>query len=187
MPKRRRLNRELVIAQAVEMADEAGDINAVSLTALARGLKIRPPSLYNHIAGQEDLHSGMAEFALAKLINHLRQASLGLVGKEAIEAIAYAYRQFVHAHPGIYPLTVRAPEAGEIGLLARSQELVHMMMLIMASDGLQGDDAIHAIRGLRAILHGFTSLEALGGYKMALDREESFNHLVNTYLKGLQQ
>lgn len=187
MPKRRRLNRELVIARAVEMADAAEDVKAVSLTALAAALHIRPPSLYNHITGLEDLQGGMALIAVQKLITRLRQATMGLVGPEAIVAIAHAYRQFAHAHPGIYPLTVRAPDAEETELVALAQELIQMLLLVMASNGLKGEDAIHAIRGLRAILHGFTSLETLGGFKMMIDQEESFNRLVNTYLQGLQQ
>jgi hypothetical protein len=70
-------------------------------------------------------------------------------------------------------------------LAALAQELLQMLLLVMASLGLRGNDAFHAIRGLRAILHGFTSLEAAGGYKMPLDQEESFHRLVNTYLDGL--
>jgi hypothetical protein len=34
-------------------------------------------------------------------------------------------------------------------------------------------------------MHGFTSLEAAGGYKMSLNQEESFRRLVHTYLDGL--
>ncbi|MGD2050699.1 MAG: TetR family transcriptional regulator, partial [Chloroflexota bacterium] len=64
MPKRRRLNRELVIRKAAEMADEGGSLTAVSLTALAQELDIRPPSLYNHVDSLEDLHCGMAIFSL---------------------------------------------------------------------------------------------------------------------------
>ncbi len=184
MGKRRRLNRELVIAQAVKMADEVGDATAVSLAALAQTLEIRPPSLYNHVASLEDLQDGMAVFGLRQLITDLRQALLGQVGQEAVMALANAYRQFAHAHPGIYPLTIRAPEPDETERTALSQELIQMLLLVMASMGLQGDDAIHAIRGLRAILHGFTSLEAAEGYKMALDLEESFRRLVSAYLNG---
>lgn len=66
-----------------------------------------------------------------------------------------------------------------------AQDLLQMLLLVMASLGLGGDDAIHAIRGLRAVLHGFTSLEAVAGYKMALDREESFHRLVDAYLAGV--
>ncbi len=185
MAKRRWLNRELVIAKAAEMADAAGSVTAVTLAALAQALDIRPPSLYNHVASLEDLHLGLATFGLRQLIMTLRQASLGQVGEGVVVAMAGAYRQFVRTHPGIYPLTIRAPEPEEAELTALSQELVQMLLLIMASLGLQGDDAIHAIRGLRAILHGFTSLEAAEGYKLPLDQEESFQRLIRTYLDGL--
>ena len=182
---RRRLNRELVIAQAVVMADTAEDVTAVSLTALARALEIRPPSLYNHIAGLEDLQKGMAAYGLQQLITDLRQASLSLIGVEALMAMSNAYRQFAQNHPGIYPLTVNAQEGDESDLAALSAELVQMLLLVMASIGLQGDDAVHAIRGLRAILHGFVSLERAGGFKIPLDQEETFRRLIDTYLDGL--
>jgi len=185
MPKRRWLKRELVIERAAEMADEAGSLTAVSLTALAQALEIRTPSLYNHVANLEDLQYGLAVYAAGLLLADLRQATQGLVGQEAIMAIATAYRQFAHEHPGLYPLTIRAPDPEETELVALSQELIQLLLLIMSSLGLQGDDAIHAIRGLRAILHGFTSLEAAGGYKMAQDQEESFHRLVTAYLEGL--
>ena len=185
MAKRRRLNRELVIKRAAALVDEARSVPAVSLTALAQALEIRPPSLYNHIDGLEDLRYGLAVYGIQQLIRELRHASLGLVGREALMAIAGAYRRFAHNHPGLYPLTIRAPEPDQAELVALSQELLQMLLLLMASQGVQGDDALHAIRGLRAILHGFTSLEAAGGFKMALDREESFQRLVSAYLDQL--
>ena len=186
MPKRRRLNRQAVIEEAAALADETGAASAVSLTALAHALEVRPPSLYNHVDGLEDLHYGLAIYGLRQLIIELRQASVGLVGREALMAIAGAYRQFAHEHPGLYPLIIRAPEPDQSELVALSQELLQLLLLLMASQGLQGDDALHAIRGLRAVLHGFASLEAAGGFKMALDREESFQRLVSGYLAQLE-
>jgi len=186
MVKRRWLNRELVIARAVALADAAGSLDAVTLTALAQALEIRPPSLYNHVSSLEDLRAGMAAYAVRQLIADLRQAASGLVGAAAVMAMADAYRHFARTHPGVYPLTIRAPEPEETELVALAQELVQLLLLVMASLGLQGEEAIHAIRGLRAILHGFTSLEAADGYKMALDRDESFRRLIAAYLDGLQ-
>ncbi len=185
MAKQRRLNRDLVIEAASVMADDAGAVPAVSLVALAQVLEIRPPSLYNHIDSLEDLRYGLAVHAVRQLLFELRQASLGLVGREALLAMADAYRRFAHDHPGLYPLVVRAPDPDETELTALSQELLQMLLLLMASLGLQGDDALHAIRGLRAVLHGFASLEAAGGFKMDLDREESFRRLVSGYLDRL--
>jgi len=186
MLKRRRLNREAVIEKAVALADETGAASAVSLTALAQALEVRPPSLYNHIDGLEDLQYGLAIYGLRQLLVELRQASLGLIGREALMAIAGAYRRFAHKHPGLYPLTIRAPEPDQLELVTLAQELLQMLLLLMASQGLQGDEALHAIRGLRAVLHGFVSLEAAGGFKMALDREESFDRLVSAYLEQLE-
>lgn len=182
MPKRRRLNREAVIQAAAALADEAASVDAVSLTALAEALEIRPPSLYNHVNGLSDLRYGLAVYGAEQLLAVLRQASQGLIGREALMAIAVAYRRFAHEHPGLYPLTIRAPEPDEEALVALSQEMLQMLLLLMASLGVQGDDALHAIRGLRAILHGFASLEAAEGFKMALDEEESFQRLVSAYL-----
>ena len=187
MARRRQLNRELVIDKAAALADEQGSLTAVSLTSLATALQIRPPSLYNHIANLDDLVSGMTLFAMRQLIADLRQATVGLVGQEALRAMADAYRGFAGRHPGIYPLTIRAPEPEETELVALSQDLVQMLLLLMASLGQQGPDAIHAIRGLRAILHGFVSLEAADGYKMTLDKDESFRRLIDTYLDGLTE
>lgn len=185
MVRRRRLNRKLVIEKAVAMADEAGDASAVTLTALAATLNIRPPSLYNHIESLEDLQHGMAVEGAGLLLDALRKAAMGLVGREALTAIAAAYRQFVQDHPGVYPLTVTAPEADDEALQAIAQEILQLLRLVLASLGVQGEDAIHAIRGLRAILHGFASLEAAEGFKMPLDREQSFQRLVSAYLDGI--
>ena len=167
------------------MADATGEATAVSLTELAQALAIRPPSLYNHISNLEDLQQGLTLYSVRLLRDTLQQATLGLVGQEAIEAVATAYRRFVQMHPGLYPLTIRAPEPDNTELVALSQELVQMLRLILASMGVQGDEAIHAIRGLRAILHGFTSLEVAHGYELPLDRDESFDRLITIYLAGL--
>lgn len=45
---------------------------------------------------------------------------------------------------------------------------------------------IHAVRGLRSIVHGFATLEAGGGFGMPLDRDESFLRLLRAYLAGLR-
>lgn len=189
MPKSRRLKRDLtrdiVVARAAELADAAGDVNSVTLAALAQALAIRPPSLYNHVAGLDDLRYALAVYGVEQLLATLRAAAAGSTGRAALWAMAQTYRRFAHDHPGIYPLTLRAPEPHETELAALAQEFLQVSLLVMASLGLHGDDAYHAIRGLRAILHGFATLEASAGYKMPLDADESFRRLVDAYLKGI--
>jgi len=181
MTQRRQLNRERVIGEAARLADEAGDYSAVSLTVLARALNVRPPSLYNHVSSLEDLQYGMAALADRRLLAELRQAAQGRVGRDALTAIAHAHRRFAKAHPGIYPLTIRAPRADQPDLIEPAQELLQLLLFALASMGLTGDDALHAVRGLRALLHGFVSLESAGGFAMDLDVEESYRRLVEGF------
>lgn len=185
MVKRRWLSREIVVEKAVEMADAAGTAEAVTLTALAASLDVRVPSLYNHVASLEDLYQAMAVYGTRRLIARLRAASAGLAGREALLSMADAYRRFAHEHPGIYPLTIRAPDPAEEALTALAQELLQMLLLVLASAGFQGEEALHAVRGFRALLHGFVALESAEGFKMSLDRQQSFHHLLTTYLDGL--
>ncbi len=185
MVKRRQLNRKRVIAKAVELADKARDLDHLTLTALASSLDIRVPSLYNHVSSLEDLRQAMAEAAARELIDRLREAAAGKIGREALLWMAFAYRQFAKDHPGTYPLTIRAPDPDEEQMTALAQELLQILLLVLGSMGISGEEAIEAVRGIRSILHGFVSLEAAGGFKMDLGREESFHRLVNAYLDGL--
>ena len=185
MGKQRRLSRDAVIAAAVALADARGSHELVTLTAVADALSVRTPSLYNHVAGLADLQLGMAEYGLAQLSAALSAAVGGQTGREALLAAAFAYRTFAARHPGIYRLTLRAPGKNETELQRLSAELLQLLGLLLATLGLRDDEALHAIRGLRAVLHGFTSLETAGGFGLPLDREESFRRLVTTYIDGL--
>jgi hypothetical protein len=57
----------------------------------------------------------------------------------------------------------------------------------MQEYGLQGAEAIHALRGLRSLVHGFASLEASGALKHPVKRDESFAWLVESFLAMLEK
>ena len=53
-----------------------------------------------------------------------------------------------------------------------------MLTAALAGLGLEGDDAVHAIRALRSAVHGFAAIEAAGGFALAVDRDASFEYLI---------
>lgn len=185
MAKRRVLTPESVVQTAAELANEAGSVDAVTLNRLADALDVKVPSLYNHVDGLAGLRRDLTLLALRELVRQLRQAVRGVAGREALLNVAHAYRVFAQDNPGLYLLVLAAPPPGDQALAEVAGDLVSFLQLLMASYGLQGDDAIHAIRGLRSVVHGFVSLEQAGGFGIPISLDESYQRLVETYLDGI--
>ena len=178
------LDREAVIAAAAELADSRPDgLDAVTLTALADRLGIRTPSLYAHIDGLEDLRRQLGARGARQLTVAVVAATSGRAGRDALGSLAHAYREFAHAHPGTYAAMQRAPEPQYAEPATAARELVDAIAAALIGYRLSGDDAIHAIRVVRSSLHGFVSLEQLGGFRIPISLDETFERLV-TMLDG---
>jgi AcrR family transcriptional regulator len=171
------LTKARVVEEAERMADEVG-LSRVTLAALAVRLGVRQPSLYKHIDGMDDLQRGIAVRAKLELAETLARAAVGRARGAAIVSLSRAYRDWVIEHPGRYSATVRAPAPGDVDDEAASAAVVKVGLDVMAGYELRGDDAIDAIRALRAALHGFVTLEAAGGFGLPVDVDRSFDRLV---------
>ncbi len=179
------LDRETVVREAAALADVEG-LEALTLARLAGKLGIRPPSLYNHVAGLEDLRRELALLGLRDLTERLGRAAVGRAGEEAVEALAEAYRAYARQRPGLYAASLRAPDPQDSDWQAAGERVVGIVLAAFAGFGLRNDEALHAVRGLRSALHGFVGLEATGGFGLPLDRDESFRRLIRAYLSGLR-
>jgi AcrR family transcriptional regulator len=181
---RRGLDRDQVIDAAIEIADADG-LEAVTLARVAAALGVRSPSLYNHVEGREGVVRGIAERSTIELASALRRAATGRAGADAVAAVAQAQRAYALAHPGRYEATVTPPAPGDTAHAAAAADAVDVLTTVLASAGLQGDDVIHAARALRSAVHGFAALEASGGFGLDVDRDVSFQRLVDALARGI--
>jgi AcrR family transcriptional regulator len=181
---RRGLDREQLVAAAVAIADAKG-LEAVTLARVAAALGVRSPSLYNHVAGHDGLVAAIALRATRELGVALRRAATGRAGADAVAAVADAQREYALAFPGRYAATVRAPTPGDAEHEAAAAEVVDVLLAVVASLGLEGDDRVHAVRALRSAVHGFAAIEAGGGFAIPLDPAVSFRRLVAALTAGL--
>ncbi|MGE6629772.1 TetR/AcrR family transcriptional regulator [Bacillus sp. NPDC077027] len=182
MSPRMGITYEKIVNKAAEVVDEEG-FGALTLATLSKRLNIRPPSLYNHVTGLQDIQVALAVKGLTLLDEEGRKATSGLGKHEAVIAFAKSYVQFVHHHPGLYEAAFshlndqRVWEAGEL--------LVDFVSSLMTEFGVKQEEMTHVIRGLRSLLHGFADIANKKGFQRKENIEESMICAVRVYLAGL--
>ncbi len=185
MPARTPLDHEAVVRAAAELADEQG-FEAVTLGALAARLGIRPPSLYNHVAGLSGLRDSLALLATRQLGARLARVAVGKATDDAVLAIGHAYRAYAREHPGLVAAMMRAPQPDNPAWLDASRSVVDTVLAVFHAYDLGEEDALHAVRGLRSLVHGFAMLERAGGFGLPLDLDVSFEYLLRLFTRGLR-
>lgn len=180
-----RIDRDAVVQAAAQLADQQGGVDQVTLAQVADHFQIRVPSLYNHIDGLDGLRREVALLSLRELTAHMRHAAVGKAGNDALEALAHAYRRFAQQYPGRYSATQHAYAPDDEALGMASREAVDLLLQVLEPFELAQDEALHVIRALRSITHGFVTLEANSGFGLDLDLDESYRRLVQMFVDGL--
>lgn len=177
------ITKDAVVRAAAKIADAQG-WDALTLAKVATKLRIRSPSLYNHVGGLEELRRELKLLALRELGAALSRATVGKSRDDAVRGLATAYRTFVKQHPGIYAATMIAALRGDAQLNAAGDQIVEICLAVVHGYGLNRRDGIHAVRAMRSAVHGFVALESAGGFGIPLDVDESFAWLVSALLTG---
>ena len=188
MATRARLTKMAVIQAAADLINAEGS-NALCLNRLAEKLDIRTPSLYNHVDGLPGLQKELAVMNARLLADRLSEAAIGKSGAELFMDVAQAFRQYVKEYPGLYLSTLRSSGNQKVqdkNLMREEERALKIGLAVMASLGFQGDDAIHALRGFRSMVHGFATLEVAGGFGLPEDCDESFRRMVGVLVAGLK-
>lgn len=179
------IDRGQVVAVAAELADAHG-LEQLTMAQVAARLGVRLPSLYNHVEGLPGLQHELALLAGRQLLERISRAAIGKAADAAVIAIGQAYRRYVLEHPGRYAAIVRAPAPDDTELQQVGQAIIEVVLTVLEPYGLDEAAAIHAVRGLRSIAHGFATLERAGGFGLPLDCDESFLRLLRAYVAGLR-
>jgi len=195
------LSHDRVVAEAAEVADEVG-LDRLTLAAVAKRLGVRPPSLYKHVGGLDALKRDLAVLGVRELTVATSSAAVGRAGRDALHAIANAYRAYATAHPGRYAASVRGPRPQDAELVAANEALLAVLLAALRGYGIAADassfgrllnrtgsvasdgerpvtDAIDAVRSLRAVIHGFVTQEAAGGFGLARPLDATYSRLID--------
>jgi AcrR family transcriptional regulator len=169
------------------IADEVGFAN-LTMGLVAERLGVRTPSLYKHVTGQADLNRRIAALAMTELGDELREALQGLSGREALAAAAQTFRRYVIEHPGRYAATIGVEGDGpDDPISVAGARAIASLAAVLRGYRIEEADSDHALRMVRSLLHGFSSLQLAGGFRWSADVDESFEWLIDFVDRGLRQ
>lgn len=177
----------VVTLAAADLADAHG-WQQLTLASVAEELGVRQPSLYKHISSLASLRQAVSQLAITELAAHLGTAVAGRAGFDALTSLSQTYRNYALQHPGRYQASVSAPREDDEEHVRVSQALLATLAAVLRGYGItERSNALHEIRSLRALLHGFVSLEAEGGFGLDLDTGESFSRLIAGFDHALRR
>ena len=121
---------------------------------LAQQLGVEAMSLYNHVAGKQDLLDGIVEQAVAEMeLPPADAADWELALREAFRS----YRRLAHAHPHVFPLIGRRPVRHPQALRP-----VEWALEMLRRGGFDPAAALHAFRTLSSYAYGYALSEIRG-------------------------
>lgn len=161
-----------------------GGVRALEMSAVSKRLSIRPPSLYHHVRSAEELKVLVTIAGMRSLLNRYQERAGGASSADAVlKQMAIVYRQFARENPGWYELMSRTVQGvahagiSEVTAIASSPVIQAFSQI-----GLSQGDAVHAIRGLCAAVHGFILLELGGGLQLGQNADVSFARMVDSLI-----
>lgn len=179
------LDKDIILKTAVDLADAEGIAN-VTLKALAEKLGVKPPSLYKHINGLEELNKALMLYGWKSLEKKVTRAAVGKSKEDAIRAIFYAYRDYVKEHPGVFEAMQWYNMYQSEENLQATEEIVAVLFQVLSAYDLQEEQKVHIVRMFRVFLQGFLMVEIHGGFGNPVSITESFDFSLEILLNGIE-
>jgi AcrR family transcriptional regulator len=181
-----RLSRDSIVNAALTFLDREG-WDALTINALATQLGTKGPSLYNHVQSLEDLRRTVRMRVVGDIIEMLNTVGQGRTRDDAVMVMASAYRSYAHHHPGRYSAFTRMPLGGDDpDFTDATRAAAAPVISVLASYGLDGEEAFHAALEFWSAMHGFVLLE-MTGVMNGIDTDAVFTDMVMRLASGMER
>lgn len=181
-----KLSRDSIVGAALTFLDREG-WDALTINALANQLGTKGPSLYNHVQSLDDLRRTVRMRVVDDIIGMLNTVGEGRTRDDAVVVMASAYRSYAHHHPGRYSAFTRMPLGGDDPeFTAATRAAAGPVIAVLASYGLDGENAFYAALEFWSALHGFVLLE-MTGVMDDIDTDAVFTDMVLRLAAGMDK
>jgi AcrR family transcriptional regulator len=149
------ISREAVLATALRLADEHG-LEAVTMAAVAKSLRVTPMALYRHVDGKNALLDSLVEL----LLTEYPLPPGGGRWDERLTALAAGIRDTARRHPAVFPLLLTRPAVTPAARTVRDA-----VQAALREGGLPETEVARAERLISTAVLGFAASEAAGRFR----------------------
>ncbi len=183
MPKN--IKNEQVIEMAAKIANKIG-LSNLTLKQIAEELKIKSPSLYNHISSLEDIKVKLMIYGWKQIEEKMLESAVGVSGYEALKNMCYAFYNYAISNQGVFNAMLwynkyESPEAQN-----STKKLFEALFKILSSLRINEENIHHLIRTLRSFLEGFSLLVNNNAFGNSISIKESFELSLEIIINGIK-
>ena len=155
------ISRERIIETAANLSNKAG-LENLSLKMIAEELKIKSPSLYNHVSSLDDIKKQLMLYGWKQIETLTIEAAVGVTGYEALKNMCYAFYKNA------------------------TRKLFEMIFKVMKTVNISDENINHIIRTLRSFLEGFSLLVNNNAFGNPVSIKESFDLSLEIIINGIK-
>ncbi len=161
------------IVQAGRTILDAEGLDALTMQRVAATVGVRAPSLYKRVRDRDALVRLIAVDVVEDLGATLADAVGSGDPRVDLRALAPAFREWAHRHPGSFALLfARLPDTWRLDAEAGSGALDAMFQTVAAV--ASPDHVLEAARTVVAWASGFVSMELAGAFRLGGDVDAAF-------------
>jgi AcrR family transcriptional regulator len=175
-----------VVSAGIAIVEREGP-EALGISRVAAALKIRPASMYNHVASGEALAKAVALEGNRRILEVLTEASGGVAGpQDQLGRLIHAFRRWAAGNGGLYAHMARIePDHADPAAAEVIEGILTLFARPLAAMGVPGDQQVHAMRLIRSALHGFVLLETSRQFQLQETADDSFDWMVKHLIAGV--
>ncbi len=175
-----------VIEAAIQCMEEKG-AEVLGVNAVARQMGIKPPSLYNHVKGNQDLQRLVAIEGWRRLGAFVLDGDESEIDpQEALIRFGQRFREFAHDNKALYRvLSTTSLDPEDPDFVPVAAVTLGALRTMLTGMQLPEEDVLHAIRYCRASIEGFVQLELSGQFRMGVSEEDSFRWVLQGVLDAV--
>jgi hypothetical protein len=143
-----------------------------------------------HLAEKVSTIPEMRRFLAVKGYRELRETIerdiAGKSGADALHALMLSMRRYALERPGMSAATFRNADIDVPEWREAQMQLGRVVLSVLAQIGIEGEQALHALRIMRSFVRGFVLHEMGASFLEPLEHERTYELGVRIFIEGLR-